>query len=205
MIRGKQEDTCGAVEDIQVVQKEGEEEEEEEEEMKTEKEEEMKTENMEGTESTENVSSGAFGEISGAPTQKRTTVILNSAQAVSTGVANDSKQALTPQLAARGLFEMICRRATNIYNSIYKATSIPNRLDINSSDTTTNNNNNINGIDNVIQNEENSISVNSIDNTINIYDACGVDNIIEIGENQGEVPLKPVFSEHAAEVRDTSR
>jgi hypothetical protein len=89
--------------------------------MKTEKEEEMKTENMEGTESTENVSSRAVsGEISEevASTQKRTTACLNSAQAVSRGVAkgvdNDSKQAITLHLAARGLIENISTRATSI-------------------------------------------------------------------------------------------
>jgi hypothetical protein len=47
-------------------------------------------------------------------------------------------------------------------NNINKATPIPNRLNINSTDT----NNSINGVDNVIQNEENNISVNSIDNNI---------------------------------------
>jgi hypothetical protein len=55
MIRGKQEDTVGAVEGRQVVQ-------EEEEEMNTGKEEEeIKTENMKGTKSNENLSSGASG------------------------------------------------------------------------------------------------------------------------------------------------
>jgi hypothetical protein len=83
-------------------------------------------------------------------------------------------------------------RATTIYNSISinKATNIPNRLNINSTDTNKNNNNNINGIANDIQNEENSISVTSIDNTINIYDdntISGVDNITEIGENNNLV------------------
>jgi hypothetical protein len=113
MIRGKQENTVGAVEDRHVVQ-----EKEEEEEMKMENMEE--TENMEGNESNENVSSGAIsgnGEISGngASPQKRTT---NIAQAGSIGVANDRKQALTLQLAARGLIETISTRATNIYNSM---------------------------------------------------------------------------------------
>jgi hypothetical protein len=78
MIRGKQDDTVGAIEGRQVVQ-------EEEVEMKPEKEEEMKMENMEGTESTENVSSGAIGEISGATvssTQEKTIASLIIARAV---------------------------------------------------------------------------------------------------------------------------
>jgi hypothetical protein len=175
MIRGNQE-----VEDRQVVH-------EEEEEMKMENKE--GTENMEGNESNENMSSGAIsGEISGngAP-QKRTRP--NNAQAVSTGVANDRKQALPLQIAVRGLIETFGMRAATIYNSmnnINKATPIPNRLNINSTD----NNSNINGTDNVIQNEENSISVNSIDNKINIYDAnniSGVNNFIQNGENNNLV------------------
>jgi hypothetical protein len=199
MIRGKQEDTVGAVEDRQVVQEEEEEEEE------------MKTENMEGTESNKNMSSGASGAeadifdsgvhiqlklnenmSSGALTQKRTTASVNIARAVSAGVANDPKQTLTPQVPVRGLIETISMRATTIYNIIYninKATSIPNRLNNNSTDNNNNNNNNnINGVDNVIQNEENNNSVNnSMDNNmINIYDPNiirGVDNIIQNGEN----------------------
>jgi hypothetical protein len=65
MIRGKQEDTVGAVENIQVVQ--------EEEEMKTENIE--GTENMEGSKSNENMSCGA----SVASTQKRTNTKSNNA------------------------------------------------------------------------------------------------------------------------------
>jgi hypothetical protein len=113
-----------AVEDRQAVQ-------EEEEEMKMENME--GTENMEGSESNENVSSmssGAIGgEISGSP-QKRT---YNNTRAVSTGVANDSKQALTPYLAACGLIDTISTSGTYIYNSmnINKATLISNRLNIN--------------------------------------------------------------------------
>jgi hypothetical protein len=45
-------------------------------------------------------------------------------------------------------------------NNINKATPIPNRLNINSTDTS-NNNYYVNEINNVIQSEENSISVNS--------------------------------------------
>jgi hypothetical protein len=69
-------------------------------------------------------------------------VSLNSAQAVYTGVAkgvpNDSKQALTKQLIARGLIESKRMHATLIYNNIYKATVIPNMLNINSSSTNKN-------------------------------------------------------------------
>jgi hypothetical protein len=80
------------------------------------------------------MSSGAIsGEISGkgASPQKRTTIRSNNAQAVSTGVANDQKQALPPQIAVCGLIETISMRATTIINSminINKATPIPNRL-----------------------------------------------------------------------------
>jgi hypothetical protein len=63
MIRGKQEDTVGSVEDRQVIQEEEEGNEQEEEEG-------MKTENMEGNESNKNMSSGAIGAISGTSTQK---------------------------------------------------------------------------------------------------------------------------------------
>jgi hypothetical protein len=74
-------------------------------------------------------------------------------------------------------------RATIILNStnnINKATSISNRLNNGSTD-----NNNINGVDNVIQNEENNNSVNnSIDNSnINDNNISGVDNVIQNGEN----------------------
>jgi hypothetical protein len=213
MSRGNQENRVGLVQGRQVVQVE------EEEDMKMENME--GTENIEGNESNGNVSSGEIrgnkastqkrttniaqagsigvakeisGEISEkvASTQKRTTASVNSAQAVSKGVAkgvvNDSKQAQTQHLAARGLIETISTRATTIYNSIYKATFIPNMMDINSNDNNNNNNNNINGVDNVIENEENNNLVNSSDNnSIIIYDASGVEHIIQIGENNNLV------------------
>jgi hypothetical protein len=103
-------------------------------------------------------------------------------------VANDREQALTLQKAARGLIETIGTRATTIYNSminINKATPIPNRFNINSTDTI----NNINGVNNLIHNDENNNSVHSIDNNL-IYDASnisGVDNIIQNGENKNLV------------------
>jgi hypothetical protein len=111
MSRGNQEDRVESV----LYRKEDQEEEEVEEEK-------MEMENVEaseniGNESTENVSSGAFdGEISEVlSTQKRTSACLNIAQdsasnialAVSKGVENDSKQAQTQQLTARGLIEAL--------------------------------------------------------------------------------------------------
>jgi uncharacterized protein HemY len=108
-----------------------------------EEEEQMKIENVEaseniGNESTENVSSGAFdGEISElSSTQKRTSACLNIAQdiaqdsgastqniaqavsIVAKGVNNDSKQAQTQQLTARGLIKALSTRATIIYDSM---------------------------------------------------------------------------------------
>jgi hypothetical protein len=81
-----------------------------------------------------------------ASIQKKTTNIAQAGSiGVASGVANDSKQAQTQHLTARGKFENISTRATNIY-STYKATCIPN--------TSSDNNNNIIGIDNIIQNEE---------------------------------------------------
>jgi hypothetical protein len=92
MIRGKQEDIVGSVEDGQIVQ-------EEEEKMKTEQEEVegMKMENMEGSESNGNKMSSGGISGNGASPIKRTPASAYIARAVSTGVANDSKQALTPQ------------------------------------------------------------------------------------------------------------
>jgi hypothetical protein len=111
-----------------------------------------------------------------ASTQKKTP---NIAQAVSIGVAkgvdNVSKQAQTQQLTARGLIKSVSTRANTIYTSIYKATYIPNRLNIINTDTK-----NINGVDNIIQNEENSISVG------NIYEASGVAGIT-LGENNNVI------------------
>jgi hypothetical protein len=102
---------------------------------------------------------------------------------VDKGVENDSKQAQTKQLTARGLIQSVSTRAINIYRSIYKAKWIPNTTSINTNASTDTNaklniiNNNINGVDNVMQ--KNTNLVNSIDNTINIYDKTisGVDNI----------------------------
>jgi hypothetical protein len=200
MIRGKQEDTVGAVEDRQVVQ-------EEEEEMNTGKEEEEMKKKIYGRhrierkceqwskwsiDSKENKTQKRTRSNNSQAVSTKITPSANSTQAVSTGVADDQKQALTPQIAVRGLIETISMRATTIYNSINniinKATPIPNRLNINSTDSNNNNNNNINGVDNVIQNEENnnSVNMNSMDNMINIYDdynISGVDNIIQNGEN----------------------
>jgi hypothetical protein len=68
---------------------------------------------------------------------------------VAKGVVDDSKQAQTQHITARGLFENISTCATNIY-STYKATFIPNRMNINSNDKN-NNNNNINGVDNLTE------------------------------------------------------
>jgi hypothetical protein len=69
----------------------------------------------------------------------------------------------------------------NSTNNINKASSIPKRLNNDSTD-----NNNITGVNNVIQNEENNNAViNSIDNS-NINDnniISGVDNVIHNGEN----------------------
>jgi hypothetical protein len=144
MSRCNQEDRVGSVQGRQLDQEEEVEEVEE-----VVEEEEMKMENVEGTEnigteSTENVSSGAIsGEISGideeisevSSTQKRTRACLNIAQdsgnkastqkktpniaqavsiGVAKGVANDSKQAQTQQLTARGLIKAISTRASNI-------------------------------------------------------------------------------------------
>jgi hypothetical protein len=229
MSRGNQEDRVGSVlgrqedqeEDVAEVEEVEVEEEEDEDEMKMEKLE--GTENI-GTESTENVSSGAFdGEISEvSPSQKRTSACLNIAQdiaqemialdsgnkastqnvaqAVSIGVAkgvnNDSKQAQTQHLTARGLIKTMRTRATNIYTSIYRATVIPNTTSIDTNASTDTNaklniiNKNINGVDNVTEKEENSISislsVNSIDSTIKIYEAGGVDNIDLVNNSNEE-------------------
>jgi hypothetical protein len=197
MSRGNLQEEVGSVQDRKMDQEEVAEAEEVEEE-------EMKMENVEGTdnigtESPENVSSGSFGgEISEvSPTQKRTCACLNSAQdiaqdsgnkastqpniaqAVSKGAENDSKQAQTQQLTARGLSKTISKRASNIYNNVYKATYIP-RLNIISTDTD----------DSTTKNEENSISgslsVNSIDSAIKIYEAGGVD-IITLGESNNKL------------------
>jgi hypothetical protein len=176
--------------------------------MKTEKEEGIKTENLEGNESNKNVSSGARGSTSGeiskngASSQNRTT---NNARVVSQAVANDRKQTLTPQIAVRGLIETFGMRATTIYNSmnINKAPPIPNRLNIDSTDT---NNNNISGADNVIKNEENSISVNNIDNKVNTYDTnniSGVDNIIQNGENKNLVNNSSINMDIYDNIRNT--
>jgi hypothetical protein len=111
------------------------------------------------------------------------------------GVENDSKQAQTQQLTARGLIKSVSTRAINIYSSIYKATRIPNTTSIDtkaSTDTIAKLNiinNNINGIDNVTEKEENSSispSVNSIDSTIKIYEAGGVDNIDLVNNSDEE-------------------
>jgi hypothetical protein len=202
MSRGNQEDRVGSVQDRQEDQEEVE---EEEEEMKTEK---LEGKGNIGTESTENVSNGAIsGESSGeisevSSTQKRTDASLNSAQAsgnkasthkktlniaqavsigVAKGVANDSKQAQTQHLAMRGLIESVSTRVNTIYNRIYKATFIPNRRNIKSNDNSSDND--INGVDIFTENEGNNNLANSSDNNIIIYDASGVDNIIQIGEN----------------------
>jgi hypothetical protein len=80
-------------------------------------------------------------------------------------VNNDSKQAQTQQLTARGLIKALSTRANTIYTRIYKATRIPNTTSNNTNGITDTNaklniiNNNINGVVNVTEKEENSISI----------------------------------------------
>jgi hypothetical protein len=187
MSRGNQEDRVGSVEGRQVDQ-------EQEEVEEVVEEEKMKMDDVEGSgnfgnESTENVSSGAIdGEISELSSiQKRTSACLNIAQApniaqaVSKGVDNDPKQAQTRQLTARGFIKALITRATSI---IYDSMNFKKTNSIDTNVSTDRNaklniiNNNINGVDNVTEKKENSISsslpVNSIDSTIKIYEAGGL-------------------------------
>jgi hypothetical protein len=98
-------------------------------------------------------------------------------------------------LSARGLIKSVSTRGINMYSSIYKATRIPNTTSIDTKASTYTIaklniiNNNINGVDNVTEKEENSSispSVNSIDSTIKIYEACGVGNIDLVNNSDEE-------------------
>jgi hypothetical protein len=91
---------------------------------------------------------------------------VNNTRAGSPGVDNDPKLALlpkiSPQVAVRGLNKIISTHATTVLNStnnLKKANSVPTKLVNNSSDNNIiKDNNNINGVDTVIQSEENNSS-----------------------------------------------